>query len=113
MKKNDFYYFLRKGVLSLLKESKIKFCLFITGFLLITTFSYSQIGPVIWEDNFNTFNTAQWTKDIGDGCNIGLCGWGNQELQSYEANNVYIGDVPGEAGNKALVLEAKNQVFPM
>lgn len=110
MKKNDFYFFLEKGFLSILKKSKIKFGLFMTGFLLITASSFAQIGPVIWEDNFNTFNTAQWTKDIGDGCNIGLCGWGNQELQSYEANNVYIGDVPGEAGNKALVLEAKNQV---
>ncbi|NJM80245.1 MAG: family 16 glycosylhydrolase [Flavobacterium sp.] len=83
-------------------------------FLLIVLFFNSsnimaQVGQIIWEDNFNTFNAQQWTKDIGDGCNIGLCGWGNQELQSYEANNVYIADVPGEAGNKALVLEAKRE----
>lgn len=91
------------------KTSIIKgFC-----FLIVIFFTSSnivaQVGQVIWEDNFNTFNAQQWTKDIGDGCNVGLCGWGNQELQSYESNNVYIADVPGEAGNKALVLEAKRE----
>ncbi|WP_130734164.1 T9SS type A sorting domain-containing protein [Flavobacterium sp. J27] len=85
--------------------------LLLLGFYLFTLqISFSQIGPVIWEDNFDTFNAQQWTKDIGDGCNIGLCGWGNQELQSYESNNVYVTDIPGETGNKALVLEAKNEV---
>ncbi|MGB3464481.1 MAG: carbohydrate-binding domain-containing protein [Cyclobacteriaceae bacterium] len=69
----------------------------------------AQIGPLIWEDNFNTLNSAVWTPDIGDGCNIGLCGWGNQELQSYQAANAYIASVPGEPGNNALVLEAKNE----
>ncbi|GAA5043330.1 hypothetical protein GCM10011506_46660 [Marivirga lumbricoides] len=71
--------------------------------------SYGQIGPVIWEDNFNSLNNNIWVPDIGDGCDKGLCGWGNQELQSYQSENVYIADVPGEAGNKALVLEARNQ----
>ncbi|TYP99301.1 putative secreted protein (Por secretion system target) [Tenacibaculum adriaticum] len=80
------------------------FLFFLSSFAL-----QAQVGEVIWEDNFDTFNTQQWTKDIGDGCNVGLCGWGNQELQSYEENNVYVADVPGEAGNKALVLEAKRE----
>ena len=69
----------------------------------------SQVGNVLWEENFNTLNTAIWTPNIGDGCDIGLCGWGNAELEYYSSDNVYIADVPGEAGNKALVLEAKNQ----
>ncbi|PTB97369.1 hypothetical protein C9994_03280 [Marivirga lumbricoides] len=71
--------------------------------------SYGQVGQVIWEDNFNSLNNNIWVPDIGDGCDQGLCGWGNQELQSYQSENVYIADVPGEAGNKALVLEARNQ----
>ncbi|MBK6264439.1 carbohydrate-binding protein [Marivirga sp. S37H4] len=69
----------------------------------------AQIGPIIWEDNFNSLNNDIWQPDIGDGCDIGLCGWGNQELQSYQANNVYIDNVPGESGNNALVLEARNE----
>lgn len=72
---------------------------------------FGQVGSVLWEDQFNTLNTNVWVPDIGDGCSIGLCGWGNQELQSYQSENVYIGDVPGEAGNKALVLEAKSQTI--
>ncbi|VXA96620.1 conserved hypothetical protein [Flavobacterium sp. 9AF] len=109
MKKNNCNYFKEQklrgfNVVKRIQKITLLFSLFFVHF------TFSQIGPVIWEDNFNTFNTQQWSKDIGDGCNIGLCGWGNQELQSYESNNVYIADIPGEAGNKALVLEAKNQV---
>jgi len=82
----------------------------LTVFLLIFQNQiFGQIGPVIWEDNFNSLNNSIWAPDIGDGCDIGLCGWGNQELQSYQSDNVYIADVPGEPGNKALVLEARNQ----
>ncbi len=110
MKKNEFYDTNDVRNKKVVKKVVIKKNpLLVILFLIVGFNAYSQIGPVIWEDNFNTFNAQQWTKDIGDGCNIGLCGWGNQELQSYEANNVYIGDVPGEAGNKALVLEAKRE----
>ncbi len=69
----------------------------------------AQIGNVLWEENFNEFNSEQWNKDIGDGCDQNLCGWGNQELQSYEENNVYTEDIPGESGNRALVLEARRE----
>lgn len=69
----------------------------------------AQVGPLIWEDNFNTLNAEIWQPDIEDGCDIGLCGWGNQELQSYQSDNVYIESIPGEAGNSALVLEARNE----
>lgn len=69
------------------------------------------IGNLLFEDNFNTFNTATWNEIEGDGCAIGLCGWGNQELQWYSANNLSIEDVPGEPGNKALVLQARNDAI--
>ncbi|NJO88015.1 MAG: family 16 glycosylhydrolase, partial [Chloroflexia bacterium] len=71
----------------------------------------AQVGNVIWEENFNTFNTDIWTPIVGDGCAIGLCGWGNAELEYYSSDNVYIADIPGESGNKALVLEARNQTM--
>jgi len=69
----------------------------------------AQVGPLIWEDNFDAFDNTIWNEDVGDGCNIGICGWGNAELQWYLPNNVNIQPVPGEPGNNALVLEAKNQ----
>lgn len=80
---------------------------------LISLGSQAQVGNVIWEDNFDTFNDNVWTKDFGNGCRFGagLCGWGNQERQYYRPENVYIGDIPGEPGNKGLVLEAKRESF--
>ncbi len=69
---------------------------------------HAQIGEVLWEEQFDSFNETFWTKDIGDGCPA-LCGFGNQELQSYEANNVYIGEIAGEPGNNGLILEAKSE----
>ncbi len=81
--------------------------------LSMVLFSFSdikaQVGAILWEDNFDTFDTSVWTKDEGDGCNVGICGWGNAELQWYLANNVNIEPIPSEPGNNALVLEARNQ----
>ena len=70
--------------------------------------SNPQIGNLLFEDNFNSLNSNNWTPNEGDGCAIGLCGWGNQELQWYSSNNLSIEDVPGEPGNKALVFQARN-----
>jgi len=46
---------------------------------------------LIWSDEFNGLagaapNSANWTPDIGDGCdNPAGCGWGNNEAQAYAA----------------------------
>jgi beta-glucanase (GH16 family) len=46
---------------------------------------------LIWSDEFNGLagtapNSANWTPDIGDGCNNPAgCGWGNNEAQAYAA----------------------------
>ncbi|MBU2869590.1 family 16 glycosylhydrolase [Colwellia sp. E2M01] len=78
-----------------------------TGLLLLaSTQANAEVGALLWEDNFNTLDTQNWTVDVGDGCDQGLCGWGNAELQWYSESNAYVLDVPGEIGNKALVLEA-------
>lgn len=68
------------------------------------------VGEVLWEENFNSLDTTVWNKVEGDGCNIGLCGWGNQELQTYSANNLTIENVPFEPATKALAIEARRQV---
>ncbi|MFL3651725.1 MAG: di-heme oxidoredictase family protein [Pseudoalteromonas sp.] len=78
--------------------------------LLSTTMhANAAIGPILWEENFNTLNDQTWTVDTGDGCDQGLCGWGNQELQWYAKKNAYIDDIPYEIGNRALVLEANDE----
>lgn len=80
---------------------------YLTGLILLASNPVSaEVGQLLWEDNFDTLNTDTWTVDVGDGCDQGLCGWGNAELQWYSESNAYVTDVPGETGNKALVLEA-------
>jgi beta-glucanase (GH16 family) len=66
------------------------------------------IGKLLWAEEFNdaTLNTARWTPTNGNGCEIGLCGFGNQELQFYRPNNVSIDNVPFETGTRALALKA-------
>jgi len=81
----------------------------ISAALCCTTQANAAVGQLLWEDNFDTLNSDIWTIDTGDGCDQGLCGWGNQELQWYSEDNTYIETVPGEAGNNALVLEAKSE----
>ena len=63
----------------------------------------AQVGPLIWEDNFDTLDN--WLKVTGNG----YWGWGNGELEYYKNENVDIADVPGEPGNKALRLVAKQE----
>jgi beta-glucanase (GH16 family) len=78
---------------------------FIAIFLLLATFG-AKAQTLVWEDNFNaaTINTTTWTNDLGDGCDIGICGWGNSELEYYtnSLNNAYI-----SSGN--LVIEARRE----
>lgn len=39
----------------------------------------------VWADEFNDgqLNLEDWNFDIGDGCDQGICEWGNNELQLY------------------------------
>jgi len=85
---------------------------FVLIFLMLNaSLATSQVGAVIWEDNFDSLNLNIWNPNEGNGCEIGLCGWGNQELQYYHGNNVAIEEIPGESGNNALVLEAKRETI--
>ncbi len=67
------------------------------------------IGNLLYEENFNSLSTSLWNVVDGDGCEIGLCGWGNQELEYYSPNNVSIVDVPFEPGTKALAIQARRE----
>ncbi len=48
----------------------------------------------IWQDEFdgNALDTSKWEIMLGDGCSYGICGWGNNELQSYQAENLSVAD---------------------
>lgn len=69
------------------------------------------IGQLLWSEEFNGpgLDAARWTATDGNGCQINLCGYGNQELESYSPNNVSIADVPFEPGTRALAIRAQNQ----
>lgn len=47
-----------------------------------------------FREDFNgeVLNKSLWGFDIGDGCDINLCGWGNSERQYYHSDNVSLRD---------------------
>jgi beta-glucanase (GH16 family) len=47
---------------------------------------------LVWNDEFEGNSlSSDWVFDLGDGC-PDLCGWGNNELQSYTQDNVRVQD---------------------
>ena len=60
---------------------------------------------VVWEDNFdgNTLDLTKWTPMIGTGC-PNVCGWGNNELQYYRAENATV-------ANGMLTITARRENF--
>ena len=69
-------------------------------------FCHAQVGDVIWEENFNDLDN--WMKITGNGS----WGWGNGELEFYKEENVEIVEVPGDPGNNALHITAKEESGP-
>ena len=66
--------------------------------------SYSQGWSLVWEDDFSgtTLDQTKWTHDLGTGSQYGLWGWGNGELQFYQAGNT-------EVSNGTLKIVAKEE----
>lgn len=60
---------------------------------------------LVWQEEFNanSINTANWDFEIGDGC-PDLCGWGNNELEYYRAENAWVAD-------SVLTIEARQESF--
>ncbi|RZL27686.1 MAG: glycoside hydrolase family 16 protein, partial [Rubrivivax sp.] len=71
------------------------------------------IGKLLWSEEFNaaSLDGTRWSTYDGNGCQIGLCGYGNQELEYYRPNNLAIADVPFEPGTRALAITAKREVM--
>jgi beta-glucanase (GH16 family) len=49
-------------------------------------------------------NAAKWGFQLGDGCHLGICGWGNQELQFYTNRSANARVTAGK-----LVIEAREE----
>lgn len=66
----------------------------------------AQVGDIIWEDHFDHLDN--WMIETGNS----FWGWGNGELEYYHANNVAITEIPGEPGNNALHITARQESGP-
>ena len=63
-------------------------------------------GPcaVVWSDEFDGPDLAShWQVVLGDGCDQALCGWGNNEQQTYAQSQIQLKD--GLLGLTAAVLD--------
>jgi beta-glucanase (GH16 family) len=71
------------------------------GFTLLAE---AQCPTPVWADEFNgtSLDQSKWNYQIGDGCAEGICGWGNNELQSYQQANVTV-------SNGSLKITAKQE----
>lgn len=49
---------------------------------------------LVWSDEFegDALDASRWSVQVGDGCAVALCGWGNNELQWYQEENATVGD---------------------
>ncbi|WP_426174131.1 family 16 glycosylhydrolase [Massilia sp. TWR1-2-2] len=77
------------------------------GLAMAAAATYGQQCPSAaprFADEFNgsAVDTSKWEVQTGDGCSYGLCGWGNNELQSYQAANAVV-------ANGVLTITAKKQ----
>jgi beta-glucanase (GH16 family) len=66
----------------------------------------AQVGPLLWEEDFTDLD--DWIVLTGNGS----WGWGNGELQYYAEENVEVVPVPGEPGNTALGITARQESGP-
>ena len=59
---------------------------------------------LVWSDEFdgNALDSSKWNIQTGDGTAEGIPGWGNNELQSYQAGNIGFAD-------GSLVITAREQ----
>lgn len=72
----------------------------------LTTIPGYEGYELVWSDEFygNDLALSNWEYMIGDGCSYGICGWGNNELEYYRAENVSVQD-------GKLIIEAKEENF--
>ena len=84
----------------------------LTGVVASASVTSPVIGKLLWSEEFNgdSLDSTLWSSFDGNGCQIGLCGYGNQELETYSPNNLSIVNVPFEPGTRALAIAARREV---
>ncbi len=86
--------------------SKIAFVIILLALTLTARPLPGQIGELIWEENFDDLDN--WIIETGNGS----WGWGNGELEYYQAANVTVSELAGEPGNNALRITARQETGP-
>jgi beta-glucanase (GH16 family) len=84
-------------------------CLKALSLLLIFSvplLSIAQCPQLVWADEFSgsSLDQTKWTPQIGNGCDIGICGWGNNELQYYTDKSTNL-----QVANGNLVITARKE----
>lgn len=71
--------------LKLLKVFLVMGCMVLSSVSLLSQ-------NLVWADDFDgtTLDLTKWEAQIGDGCDEGICGWGNNELEYYKAENAVV-----------------------
>ncbi|KAL7539665.1 hypothetical protein ACHAXR_010058 [Thalassiosira sp. AJA248-18] len=61
-----------------------------------------SIPDLIWSDEFegDAVDLTKWSFVNGNGCDVGLCGWGNNELEWYTPSNAHV-------NNGKLIIETR------
>jgi hypothetical protein len=74
------------------KRHPFKSLLIVVFMLCLPNITHAQCPTLVWSDEFNgtEVDVTKWTFETGTGCDISLCGWGNNELQYYQAKNATI-----------------------
>jgi beta-glucanase (GH16 family) len=80
---------------------------------IITGMIYSQCPKLVWSDEFNgtELDLTKWSYQIGDGCDINLCQWGNNELQWYTSNKENVDVSNGTLKIKAIKQTLNNRNY--
>jgi hypothetical protein len=52
---------------------------------LLTTKAWTTL----WADEFDSWDSNKWSYQFQDGCQLNLCGWGNNELVSALSDVIY------------------------
>jgi beta-glucanase (GH16 family) len=67
--------------------------LLLTPLLTIPRVHAETVCEPIWEEDFTgPLDRAVWNVVEGDGCAEGICGWGNNEAQSYDEAGVSVSE---------------------
>lgn len=77
--------------------------------ILLAIQAYGQCPTLVWSDEFTgtELDLSKWEPMIGDGCSYGICGWGNNELQYYKAENAVVNN----GTLKIVVKKEKNRQY--